>query len=128
MRTRRVRTKRVRRFALDIVKPAAGGGMVSIVGDTESEGEDAQRAVGGSRNSVSDSSDVELLDDAVPDDLNEDPSVGQPHSRASRSVSVRGAETAVEDNNTSSLADSDNICAVLCKALRHRNFENLGTS
>jgi hypothetical protein len=77
-----------------------GGGRVYIVGDTESEGEDALLAVGGSHISVAENSDVELLDDAVPDDLDEDQSVPPSHSRASRSVSVRGAETAVEDNNT----------------------------
>jgi len=103
-----------------------GGGKVFIVGDTESEREDAQRAVGGSRNPVADSSGVELLDDAVTDDLAEHLSVVQPHSRASRSVSVRGAETAVEDNNTSSLAGSDNLFAVFREALLHRDFENLG--
>lgn len=78
-----------------------GGGKVAIVGDTESEGEDAQRAVGGSHHPVADNSDVELLDDAVPDDLDEDYSVAPSHSRASGPVSVHGVETAVEENNTS---------------------------
>jgi len=87
---------------------------------TESEGEDTQRAVGGSRNPVADSSDVELLDDAVTDDLDENLSVAPSYSRASRSVSVRGAE------KTTSSADSDGLFAVLREALRHRNFENPG--
>jgi len=82
--------------------------------------------VGGSCNPVADSSDVELLDDAVTDDLDENLSLAPSYSRASRSVSVRGAGTAVEDNNTSSLADSDSPFAVLREALWHRNFENLG--
>ena len=80
-----------------------GGGKAAIVGDTESEGEEDQRTGGGSRNPVvGDNSDVELLDDAVPDDLDEDHSVVPSHSRALRSGSVRDAETTGEDNNTSS--------------------------
>jgi len=86
-----------------------GGGKVAIVGDTESEGEDAQRAVGGSRNPVADSSDVELLDDAVPDDPDEDLSVAPPHSRVSRSVSVRGAETVGEDDTASDSGSSSEV-------------------
>src|SRR5258706_2442182 len=49
-----------------------GGGKVAIVGDTESESEDNPRAVGASHHLLVDNSDVELLDDAVPDDLDED--------------------------------------------------------
>ena len=78
-----------------------GGEKVAIVGDTESESEDGRRAAGGRTPVVHDNSDVELLDDAIPDDLDEVQSVTPPHSRADRSISVRGAETAVEDNNTS---------------------------
>jgi len=78
------------------------GGKIAIVGDTESESEDNQRATGGGNNPVADdNSDIELLDDAVLDDLDQDQSVVPSHSRASRSVSVRGAETTVEGNNTS---------------------------
>ena len=78
-----------------------GGGKVTIVGDTESESEDDRRAVGGGLHLVVDNSDVELLDDAIPDDLDEDLSVAPSHSRASRSVSFRGMETAVEEINSS---------------------------
>jgi hypothetical protein len=78
------------------------GGKVAIVGDTESESEEDQRAAREDHSLVvDDNSDVELLDDAVPDDLDEDQSVAPFHSRTSRSVSVLNAETTVEDNNAS---------------------------
>jgi len=94
-----------------------GGGKVTIVGDTESESDDDRQAAGrGYPPIVDNNSDVELLDDAVPDDLDEGQSVGPSHSHASRSVSVRGAETTVEDNNTSN-EDSESEVEFLGEAV-----------
>ena len=92
-----------------------GRGKVTIVGDTESESE-GDRAARGPTPIVDDNSDLELLDDAIPDDLDEDQSAPRPHSRESRSISVRGAETAVEDNNTSD-EDSESSIEFLGEAV-----------
>lgn len=92
-----------------------GRGKVAIVGDTESESE-SDRADGGRTSIVDDNSDLELLDDAIPDDLDEDQSAARPHSRGSRSISVHGAETAVEDDNTSD-EDSESSIEFLGEAV-----------